>query len=48
MQKSFAGLMLGYLHGDAVNMASVVDTFGIELTSVNEYAHSVLRKVVTT
>jgi uncharacterized protein YbjT (DUF2867 family) len=47
MQKSFAALMLGYLHGDAVNTASVVDTFAIELTSVNEYAHSVLGKVVT-
>ena len=28
MQKSFAALMLGYLHGDAMNMAPVVDTFG--------------------
>jgi uncharacterized protein YbjT (DUF2867 family) len=44
MQKSFAGLMLGYLHGDAINMTSVVDTFGIKLTNVNEYARSVLGK----
>jgi hypothetical protein len=36
--------MLGHLHGDAVSMASVVDTFGIRLTSVDEYAHSVLGK----
>ena len=42
LQKSFTALMLGYLHGDAMNMASVVDTFGIKLTSVNEYACSVL------
>lgn len=48
MQKSFAALMLGYLHGDAVNMVALVDTFGIELTNVNEYARSVLGKVVTT
>jgi uncharacterized protein YbjT (DUF2867 family) len=48
MQKSFAALMLGYLHGDAMNMASVVDTFGIKLTNINEYACSVLRKAATT
>jgi uncharacterized protein YbjT (DUF2867 family) len=46
LQKSFAALMLGYLHGDAMNMASVVSTFGIELTNVNEYARSVLQKAV--
>jgi len=44
LQKSFAALMLGYLHGDAMNMAPVVDTFGIKLTSVNEYARGVLGK----
>jgi uncharacterized protein YbjT (DUF2867 family) len=42
MQKTFAGLMLGYLFGDAIDMAPVVDQFGIQLTSVDEYAHSVL------
>jgi hypothetical protein len=42
LQKSFAALMLGYLHGDAMNMAPVVDTFGITLTNINEYARSVL------
>ena len=42
LQKSFAALMLGYLHGDAMNMVPVVDTFGIKLTSVNEYARTVL------
>ncbi len=47
MQKSFAALMLGYLHGDSMNMAPVVDTFGIELTSVDEYANSVLGKAAT-
>ena len=44
LQKSFAALMLGYLHGDAMNMAPVVDTFGIKVTSVNEYARGVLGK----
>lgn len=42
LQKSFAALMLGYLHGDAMEMAPVVDTFGIKLTTVTEYARSVL------
>lgn len=42
MQKSFAGLMLGYAQGDAMNMAPVVDTFGIKLTAVDEYARRVL------
>jgi uncharacterized protein YbjT (DUF2867 family) len=42
MQKSFAGLMLGYLYGDAMDMAPVVDQFGIKLTSVDEYARGVL------
>lgn len=45
MQKSFAGLMLGYLHGDTINMAPVVEEFGVEkLTTVNEYARGVLGK----
>jgi len=44
LQKSFAALMLGYLHGDAMNMAPVVDTFGIKLSNVNDYACSVLGK----
>jgi hypothetical protein len=42
LQRSFAALMLGYLHGDVINMAPVVDTFGILLTNVNDYARSVL------
>jgi uncharacterized protein YbjT (DUF2867 family) len=47
MNKSFAALMLGYLHGDAMNMAPVVDTYGIKLTNVNEYARSVMGKAAT-
>ena len=42
LQKSFAALMLGYSHGDAMNMAPVVDRFGIKLSNVDEYARSVL------
>ena len=44
LQKSFAALMLGYLHGDAMKMAPVIDAFGIKLTNVNDYARSVLGK----
>ena len=44
LEKSFAALMLGYLHGDAMNMTRIVDTFGIKLSNVDEYARSVLRK----
>jgi uncharacterized protein YbjT (DUF2867 family) len=42
MQKSFAALMLGYLHGDAMDMAAVVETFGIQLAGIDDYARSVL------
>ena len=44
MQKSFAALSLGYLYGDAINMAPVVEKFAIQLSSVDDYARSVLRK----
>lgn len=47
MQKSFAALMLGYARGDAMGMASVVDTFGIKLTTVNDYAHRALASAAT-
>jgi uncharacterized protein YbjT (DUF2867 family) len=42
LQKSFAALMLGYLHGDSLNMAPVVETYGIKLAGVDEYARSVM------
>lgn len=42
MQKSFAALMLGCVYGDAMNMVPVVEKFGIKLTSVEDYARSVL------
>jgi uncharacterized protein YbjT (DUF2867 family) len=42
MSKTFAGLMLGAASGDAIDMAKVVETFGLRLTNVDEYARSVL------
>lgn len=47
MQRSFAALMLGYLHGDAINMAPVVDKFAIKLSSVDDYARSALARAAT-
>jgi uncharacterized protein YbjT (DUF2867 family) len=47
MQKSFAALMLGYARGDAMNVEPVVDVFGIRLTSINDYARSVLGVTAT-
>jgi uncharacterized protein YbjT (DUF2867 family) len=38
MEKTFAALMLGYMLGDAIEMKSVQQEFGIRLTSVDEYA----------
>jgi len=38
LQKSFAALMLWCSRGDAIDMAPVIDTFGIQLTSVADYA----------
>ena len=48
LQKSFAALMLGYSRGDAMDMASVVETFGIKLASVNDYARSMLANAAAT
>ena len=45
IQKGFAALLLRLSHGDAINMASIVDQFGIKLTSVDEYARRVLGKL---
>jgi hypothetical protein len=41
---SGAALMLGYLRGGAIDMAPVVDTFGIRLATVDRYARAVLGK----
>jgi len=39
--------MRGYLHGDAINMARIVDTYGIKLTTVNEYVRNVMAQAAT-
>ena len=43
MQKSFAALMLGYSSGDAMDVRPIQKEFGIELTSVDQYARRVLQ-----
>lgn len=48
MQKSFAALMLGYVYGDAMNMAPIVEKFPIKLSSVDDYARAVMPKAATT
>jgi uncharacterized protein YbjT (DUF2867 family) len=47
MQKSFTALMLGYSHGDAIDMAQALNTFGLKLSSVDDYARSVLARIAT-
>jgi uncharacterized protein YbjT (DUF2867 family) len=42
LQQSFAGLMLDYAHGDEIPMADTVQKFQVPLTSVRDYARSVL------
>ena len=42
LQKSFAGLMLSYSSGDAINMTSIQKEFGIVLTNIDQYARGVL------
>jgi uncharacterized protein YbjT (DUF2867 family) len=43
LQKSFAALMLGYLFGDAMEMGPVIETYRIDLTTLDQYARSVLK-----
>ena len=45
MQQTFAALMLGSVHGDAMEMASVVKEFGLKLASVDEYARGVTQGI---
>lgn len=42
LQKSFAGLMLDYARGDEIPMSDTLTRFPMTLTSVREYAQSVL------
>jgi uncharacterized protein YbjT (DUF2867 family) len=43
LQKSFAGLMLDYAQGDEIPMSDTLQKFPMPLTSVRDYARSVLR-----
>ena len=45
MQKSFAGLMLGYASGDAIDMTSIQQEFGIKLTNMDQFVRSVLGRM---
>ena len=47
LQKSFAALMLGYLHGDAIDMTATIDAFGLRLSGVDEYARTALGKTAS-
>ena len=42
LEKSFAGLMLQYAHGDAIDMRGLLESMPARLTSVREYARTVL------
>ena len=44
LQKSFAGLMLQYSQGDPMDMADLLRVIPVRLTSVREYAKSVLAR----
>lgn len=43
MQKTFAALMLGFAHGDAIEMRSLQQEFGLKLISVEEYGRNVMQ-----
>jgi NADH dehydrogenase len=43
LQKSFAGLMIDYAHGDEIPMQETLAQIPVQLTSVRDYARSVLR-----
>jgi uncharacterized protein YbjT (DUF2867 family) len=45
LQKSFAGLMLMYARGDAVDVSRIRAMFPIEMTSVRDYVSTVLARV---
>lgn len=47
LQKSFAALMLAYSSGDAINMTSTQQEFGIKLTNIDQFARNVLGQTTT-
>ena len=42
LEKSFAGLLLQYTHGDAIDMSRLLESIPIRQTSVREYARTVV------
>ena len=42
LEKSFAGVMLQYAHGDVIDMRRLLESIPVRLTSVREYARTVL------
>jgi uncharacterized protein YbjT (DUF2867 family) len=42
LEKSFAGLMLQYAHGDAIDMGGLLQSIPVRLNSVRNYARTVL------
>jgi uncharacterized protein YbjT (DUF2867 family) len=47
LEKSFAGLMLQYARGDAIDMSGLPESIPVRLTSVRDYARSVLKAQVS-
>jgi len=48
MQKSFSGLMLCVANGDHIDMGNVLCKFPVELTSVKDFANSVVKAKLST
>jgi hypothetical protein len=44
MQKVFAGLMLFYANGDAIDMEPTLKKIPVKLHSIQDYANAVLKK----
>ena len=42
LEKSFAGIMLQYAHGEAIDMRALLESIPVRLKSVREYARTVL------
>lgn len=47
LQKNLSALMLGYMAGDAIDRTAIVDKLELRLTSVDEYARSVLGRAAS-
>jgi uncharacterized protein YbjT (DUF2867 family) len=43
LEKSFAGIMLQYAHGEAIDMRALLKSIPVQLKSVREYARTVLQ-----